>query len=449
MTPLEEQKMRAAVARQLGQPVPPGMLSQSAGTPDINAARQRAAGSTKGAESKLAQQQAYANSLRGGKMPDGREVGPSGIYVQANAGEMAKYAADQLAGGYLAGQAGKAADELDVAQTDVKLGGLELEDARTGAANQFSTDERVAGQDFSSGLQQSKLAAQAAIAAADRGAANTRAQNTIQAAVDKDTRAGKPVMMQPLGGGDPYPVIENNGRYFNYDPAAPDGRGAMADVRGAIPLDTTATGSGATLDKYQLERQADAAAARWESEVGTQAAMDDISSRIGKATMVLSNPDLEAYTGLINPDRFFSQYGIGEEAWRGQNVDQQLRYSTVAGIGELSSIFKPMSDTDLKELLKSFPQDTNDPKAITAWFGNAGRANIEKQYREARRTARTDAERTNLDNTWKASKDQLDTQIAKAAYRQGISADDADRLGMDKDELEYRYARLAAAQAGG
>ena len=64
-----------------------------------------------GEEATLANQRAYANSLRGDELPEGVRVGPSNIYVR-NIWDSAETGFNRALGGYLSGKADKASGEL-------------------------------------------------------------------------------------------------------------------------------------------------------------------------------------------------------------------------------------------------------------------------------------------------------------------------------------------------
>jgi hypothetical protein len=70
-----------------------------------------------GQERAIDAQRQYANALRGKSAPQGKTVGPSGIYVAPNWGENLQYAAEQLMGGYQAGKANRADEGLDADRT--------------------------------------------------------------------------------------------------------------------------------------------------------------------------------------------------------------------------------------------------------------------------------------------------------------------------------------------
>ena len=118
MTPYEEynRRMMADAIRRQTQAqaqMPPGMITQSAGPVVSPEAYQ----SLQADENKLARSRAMVDQLRGGGMPQGRSVGPSGIYVGPNIGETLGYAGKQIAGGLLNRQANEADAALDERRT--------------------------------------------------------------------------------------------------------------------------------------------------------------------------------------------------------------------------------------------------------------------------------------------------------------------------------------------
>ena len=89
-------------------------------TPEQQRARLQAAASADltGTASNIEAQRNIAQSLRGQAMPQGREVGPYGVYMGPNWGETLGYAGSQVIGGLLEGRARDEAQSLERALAD-------------------------------------------------------------------------------------------------------------------------------------------------------------------------------------------------------------------------------------------------------------------------------------------------------------------------------------------
>ena len=88
-------------------------------------------------------QNEYANQLRGQAAPQGRRVGPSNIYVAPNWGESLQYAVNQGLGGYMAGKARRASEDLDSEKNAVLQAKIEQE--RSDIERGFDFKERDLG----------------------------------------------------------------------------------------------------------------------------------------------------------------------------------------------------------------------------------------------------------------------------------------------------------------
>jgi len=143
MTPDEERMMRQRVQAILA----PGMMDQTAGTPEqLDAARRRASASTVGAQAQLAAQQQYADTLRGTKIPEGRTAG--NLFVAADPLEGLATVANQGIGAMMMGKLGKKYEAIDAAETEAKEGEFALEDIRTQGTRDYTTGERIGAQGF-------------------------------------------------------------------------------------------------------------------------------------------------------------------------------------------------------------------------------------------------------------------------------------------------------------
>ena len=445
MTEYEERLMRQQVQQLInsGQ-LPPGASQVMSGTENPyarEAANARAAVSTKGRSAQLKSQQAMANKMRTAPDAKGRTVGPYGVYMAPNIGDVLASGTKKLTGGFMErGMEDKYA-ALDAADADKAAAMVELKQMDLADARNFQTDERVAGEGFRTGERvagQEFTGDQNAINNAFRGlesAMGRESQEGIaQGRIDAD------VLAADVAQGNAIAQDWEEGQFTNVKTNEPTiiatnpntgahhlggktGPEIAPEVFATSFQEYTAPtvgGSSATLAKYGLQRQAEQEALKWQSEVGTQAAIDDIGIRMGNMTNILNNPDLENFTGWTNVKRIMAPLGIGEDAWKGQAIDQQLKHVSVAGVAEMASIFKPMSDTDLKYLLSGFPEASSE--------------------------ARSDVEKSNLDKGWAAAEDKLDADVATAAYRQGIPVEDAASIGMDKEELTYMYAQIRKMQ---
>jgi len=80
-----------------------------------------------GADRRIEMQNEYANQLRGQAAPQGRRVGPSNIYVAPNWAESLRHGVSQGLGGYMAGKARRASEDLDAEKNAVLQAKIEQE----------------------------------------------------------------------------------------------------------------------------------------------------------------------------------------------------------------------------------------------------------------------------------------------------------------------------------
>lgn len=121
--------MESQVNQQLAQPIPPGMISQSADAGKAQADIDAMSQDISGAERAAGAQRAFAQQLRGRAAPQGKTVGPSGLYVGPNWGESLEFATNQLAAGYM----GRKANEKDAALDEQRTAKLRAEIAQAQA----------------------------------------------------------------------------------------------------------------------------------------------------------------------------------------------------------------------------------------------------------------------------------------------------------------------------
>jgi len=212
MTPEEEQRMRAAVMRQL-QPQqaapPPGMINQSAITPAMTAA---AGADFTGEQNKVDSQRDMANGLRGAAAPKGRTVGPSNIYVGPNWGESVEYLTKQLAGGYMAGKANKADTALDAKRADKNAAVESLEKAKMLEERKWKNDQRKAQEEAKAKEGGLTRANAAAIAKANIGSREGIAADNIR---QKEADAKLPTYVPSEGEGPAMPGVWRDGTVIN------------------------------------------------------------------------------------------------------------------------------------------------------------------------------------------------------------------------------------------
>jgi len=438
---LEEAKKRAQMLRQLGV-TDEDMVAAGSGNPyGISPEQFRDLSiNTKPAAKRIERQRDFAQSLRQTPTPGVTQVG--GI-AAANPWSGVETAFNRALGGYMEGKANKADEGLDekrnrlaqaVAARDAAMYGQQRGDV----AFEQSMDLETLGET----MRSNRTAEEAAAAEARRKAAADAAEAERAAAKLADDQASRRDTKQyQTPDGEIINTIEQDGILYEYLPDGTMGEPTTLPS-GTIELDTQATGSTASLDSLAMRQEQAEKDARWESEVGTQVAIDEMGRTVDTMSQILTNPELENFTGFTNVSRILAPYGITEDAWIGQSIDKQLKYASTAGIAELASIFKPMSDTDLKYLLSQFPSAADDPKAITAWMSNQGRKAVEKQFQDRLASAKTPAEKANLNAAWAQTEAKLDANIAMAAKRQGIQPENAAQLGMTEEELLYLYANM-------
>lgn len=467
----------------------PGMGQAGAIDPTLLA---RAGVDTSTQKAKLARQGKYADMLRGREMPKGREVGPLGVYMGPNWGETLAGAMNPVIAGVMDRSMEDDYANLSAAEADKNMAGLELEDARRMAGQAFKTGEREAGQAYTTaenvldrGLRQTiadmgdltsrrgqdiNAASSAASTAAtlsgqttsqegqnlrsrDKGRykledgtfLNTIIEGGVDHAINENGTKGDPILVpntaQPIDLQATAPGVGmSQGNRIELEGVKQEDRIELERLRNKLNTE-------GELATEERERLRDIQSAVWEADVGAEQRQAQISDTASTFTNVLTNPSTDKFTGLLSIPRVLSVAGIGDEAWKGQAIDQQLKYGGTALIADLASIFKPMSDTDLKYLLSQFAGSTNEPETITAWLGNNGRQTLKKNYMEARAELRTPEQKAKMDAAWGQVESQIDAAVGQAAFRQGIPVTDAKAIGMDPEELEYIYAQLAK-QAG-
>lgn len=426
----------------------PGM--GAAATSDAAAAREdamrRAAQSVGGQAARLKSQQAFADQLRASKTPGVKTVGPSNIAVM-NPWEGLETGINRAVGGYLSGQLKDDYAALDEAKSEADLAKMQYQDILTGEERGFTAEQAALKQAVDRELAQMRDTTsrrgqdlQSASSAAST-AATIRGQDITAGTAEASGWGDKQYLDMETG---QPTIIARNERTGEISLGGRGGTPISQDDFATRFMEYTAPsegGSGATMDKFWAQKEIDDRQKLWETEAGSQTALDGIDSQLKSFTNILTNPDVDKYTGLINPDRILAKYGISPDAWRGQSIDQQLKYATTAGIADLASIFKPMSDTDLKYLLSQFAASTDQPETITVWMGNQGRAAIEKSYRQARADATGNPEiQARLDAAWEQTQEKLDASIAQAAFRQGIPVEDAAKLGIEPEDLALYYS---------
>ena len=314
---------------------PEGMISQSAVAPMEQ--YEAAAADLSGQERRLDRMQQYAAQLRNRQTPQGRTVGPSGIYVAPTWSENLAGAASKLAGGYLGGRALQQDRELDPQRAAKTTAGAGLARARDLRAQ----DQWQAGHDQTNNLAQLKIDADAAlqgqtIAAGrvDDAAAHRRALELAnlaekgKGARDVETvsyfnpNAGQegqsPVLTYRLSGGQ---VVDNANR--------------PVDVTGLTPYE--ATGPTALSAKETTARQ-------------------DIDDKIfnmteGSSTVdLLRDPQLEAATGAGDYRQWLGRWGYGADGAATQTTQRKINQMAVNGTAGYLERMKltPVSDTDIK-----------------------------------------------------------------------------------------------------
>lgn len=430
-------------------------------------------------------QRKLAQGMRGSQSPQGKTVGPLDVYVAPNWGEVVGDVAMKLGGGDLERRAGIRGAEIDQKRTEQAAAALDYTEGLTTEEREYEAQQtalqqavdreladtadatRRRGQDMVAASSAASTAASLTNQVSTEEGLNLRGQSYNQWVLPDETR------MTTIGmpGGTQHGV--------NAD-------GTQGDVvrvpDGAVMVDTkaTATGTGpqsledrltikefdaeaaqelarlraklneeGEISKEERDRITALASAKWSSEGAMDNAKAQMLSTTELFTNALTNPSIDKFTGTLSLPRVLAAVGIGEDAWKGQAIDQQLKAGGTALIADMASIFKPMSDTDLKYLLSQFAGSTNEPEAITAWLGNNGRIALRKTYQEARAELATQEQKDRMDEMWRAVDDRLDATVAKAAYRQGIKLEDAKTIGMDREELEYMYARIAEEELNG
>lgn len=197
-----------------------------------------------GQERAVDAQRAYANSIRGKGTPQGKMVGQGkwATYQQPNWGENLEGVVNKLAGGYMAGQADRADEAIDVERGLAKSAALAAEDAEKQAALALAAGIRVEDNNFRD-LEFDQRGDQYTATnnlTREKIAATARAQNYTE-------NAGAPEPYQSVIDGTVMTAVKTpTGEIFEYDKKG--GRGNRLDASTWIPLQNAEdTGSTSTV----------------------------------------------------------------------------------------------------------------------------------------------------------------------------------------------------------
>ena len=250
---LEEQRLKAAIARAINSPrgstvesvgadtaragMTAGTTSAFANDLDARIDAEAMAKTFAGQESNIASQRAMAQSLRDRGMPEAKMVGQGNwaTLQQPNWGETLEGVVNKLTGGYLEGQAKQNATQLDVDQT--KQAGLAK------AAEEEIRLDKLALEDKRFNIKQGNWKADY-----DQQGNQYNATNDLTRSNQQDDRdKGTPKPYQSLTDGAVIMAVETpTGEIFEYDNTG--GRGTRLDASTWIPLQNPeATGSSSTV----------------------------------------------------------------------------------------------------------------------------------------------------------------------------------------------------------
>ena len=423
MSAYDEEMMRRKIAEITGRPIPPGMISQTAGA---SAAAQGAAVDLTGQERGIAAQRAMAAQMRGGGAPKGKTVGPSGLYVAPNWGEHLEHVTGKLAGAYLGKKANEADTELDVSrakknrdtiryeaelladdrgyrtgerlggqehQTGERLGGQAFRSGEREAGQTFDTSERVGGEQFTEGLRQSLQAADQLFATGEREAGEEHT---------KDTDWDNVPFHAP---GDPAKTINYayNKQTGEYRRGTREGAPVEpGEIESLTPWDTGTGGSMTAADRAAAEL------------AGRDPAKGDGGSNPLAINRILDSGDMLATaTGALDPNRWISQLGLeGFEAEQALQMDMGTATLTALSQNMEAIDLKPWSVKEIETISKDVPDKNTQPYGWTKWSAETFRPDFENRFDDAI------ANEVQTEETKKVYMDQLDTSLVMRAIRE-------------------------------
>jgi hypothetical protein len=458
MTPEEEQKLKAYILRmqmdpgagpitmesqvnaQLSQPVPQGMINQSSTPGGLSSAAQGATRDLSGQEAAIKQQQAYANSMRGGAAPEGRNVGPSGIYVGPNWGKQVGYLAKQAMGGYAAAQANKADQALAPQRQQKAMDMLRYQQQLTEEERGFKSGESQMDRDLRKGISEATNLVTTGEGAANRGAranqggldrsaqmARTMAgiEGDIGAADALDER--KVDAAQTARENDwvdsPYMV---NGKLQTVSQNPNTGENRWGGSTGPlIPPEvmqnaiayTPGQASGTTADTDYMDKDPATAGASSPDFMGNLLTSDTFES------------------GIFNPARWGAEVGVGPEGEFAQATQRQMGTATLGALAQrMQDInLRPWTPKEIETISADFPSKNDRYPSWANFTYNNLRPSLAAKYREAEAAGVTPS--VPKEELFR----QMDYDILKGAENQGIDLMKlAKNIGMPDERLrEY------------
>jgi hypothetical protein len=350
MSPEEQQRLMAQMLMQKQQQQP-GMISQSSMSPEAMAqAQAQAAQSTAGARSKLAQQQAYADKLRGAPVPEGRQAG--GLFLAASPLEGLASVFQQYQGGKLSRELEDKYDDVDKAETKVKKAKLSLavEAARLKEAgvDKRSTDDRTSRESTNAATikganERNRLTLAAKKLADDATRTDAKGKRVLKTFHDPSGKGTLTLQIAPDGTGidqatgKPYPV----------------------ELVGALtPYTAPQTGSVAEVKKAKYDR-------------GLSKEKDTLILDADMASKAVTDPLLRTATGpWYDPAKLATSLGMpGFEAAQATQTNAAA-VSMTAAAPILDKLGINPTDVDLKEAFKTAPNDTKQPEVWVDWYEN-------------------------------------------------------------------------------
>jgi len=396
-----------------------------------------------GLEGKYKRQMAVADQMRGREIPQGKTVGPSGIYVE-NPYEQAGAAFSRLMGAKIARDAERGSGE-------------ELSTARQGKADAAARLARASAMqdagrfDIGTGVDREKL---------DQDARQSRADLKLRrakAAADADRAAAERKDNMKLAWersdlldpdtGRPGSYWER-GDEISYGPPGAEGS-RMLDGNEARQLfsyqPSTETGSmealpGLTKDQERLIT----------SEGARMSAQEKVESTTDMIGDVLNSDALDKYAGPLNLKTFAARHlGMGDDSWEATATSQRLAVARVAPLAAYSEIFRPFSNVEVELSMDTLPKLSDQPGSIVAYFSGPGKQALREQYNKglANTQGRPEA-RAELIRLGDMVFNKLDRETAKAAVKQGFSPDQAETYGIDED-MYLEILRAEAARRSG
>lgn len=368
-------------------------------------------------ENNIQAMRAYANSLRGSPMPEGRTVGPSNIYVGPNWGETLGHAAQQVMGGYMAGQA----NEREAALGEERQGRADAL-ARIAAADRGREQQRwrmgydmdVAGMDQELALAAADRTSREETARLNRESSEGIAKRGQEGQNQRD-RAGQPYMLD----GKVVNIVEAQGKYHW---GSIDGPVVPPEVMARAVEYRPGTDKGTAGDEYKFQMPV---------EESGQATPDFMGN-------FLTGDYFDTSTGVLNPERWLGAVGLGPDGKMVQATQSQMGTAVLEPMAQrMEEInLRPWTEKEIETITQDFP-DANSKYPDWANFTyNIMVPRLNARFAEAIQSGRSSPEVRD-----QVMGELLD-DIIEGARKNGMNLRDLEQLGVPKERIKDYLRRI-------